>query len=434
MPNEVICPYCFYTFRFQKVHFQIEMQSIDSGIIDRKADKSKFQLTVDPLYRDHWIKYAATAAHADYSKARLPAYPVDEVGVFDTKSMEIDDDGFIRSICDLTRNKCENRVCPKCHNSLPGQYGKYPIKFITVVGRKSAGKSIYLRQLFARINSYAAKVGMAANILGDATRLYMQNNKVDSGLPTPSGTVSDVFEQPLFCNLKKQSRSIGIEEGIVETLVFFDIAGENLLTEKSLNMYGQFVRQSSALIFLIPPEDACNREGHTDSELVAEVIQSSCFRKTSNIPVAIVLSMYDQIEAGKPDLLLQQLEGVPELSDSTTVLGTKKYQQVFNKQAHEDLKVKLNKNHSLSPAMIQQLLSFGENNVELFACSATGSAIIQGEDWDVFAADMHPIRIEEPFYWILSRFGILRVMDSFETVDNEGSKRKGFFRKKRDRS
>ncbi|MFR2605771.1 MAG: hypothetical protein ACLTAX_11490 [Waltera sp.] len=45
-----------------------------------------------------------------------------------------DPEGFLYQVRDEEGRDTKVRICPHCHNPLPFEYGKYPVKYIAVVG------------------------------------------------------------------------------------------------------------------------------------------------------------------------------------------------------------------------------------------------------------------------------------------------------------
>lgn len=69
--------------------------------------------------------------------------------------------------CDVVTTK---RVCPECHNDLPGGYDSISGRIIALVGPKTSGKSTYvtvlIRELRERVGEY---FGAAVNPMDDRT-------------------------------------------------------------------------------------------------------------------------------------------------------------------------------------------------------------------------------------------------------------------------
>ena len=58
-------------------------------------------------------------------------YPIAKVRMHDPE-------GFLYQVRDEEGRDTKVRICPHCHNPLPFEYGKYPVKYIAVVGIATA--------------------------------------------------------------------------------------------------------------------------------------------------------------------------------------------------------------------------------------------------------------------------------------------------------
>lgn len=73
---------------------------------------------------------------------------------------EMDSSGFVNRAVDAFGVSSKVRICPYCHNVLPFEFGKYPVKYISVVGITSSGKTVYLSQLLRQIETFFVKAGL----------------------------------------------------------------------------------------------------------------------------------------------------------------------------------------------------------------------------------------------------------------------------------
>ena len=189
MSYQITCPYCFETmmddevlFRSERVNrgesdilpedyddladFKARYQGGDKeAILERLREWEFFQETEDPVYQNFWAKFNGTTEenpadvklgvqawrrrildpkneqHQRYLK-RQPdgsCFLRDEDG--NVTQIELREGGFTA--------KCSRRVCRHCHNPLPDDYGKNPVKFAAVIGITGAGKTVYLSSSWA---------------------------------------------------------------------------------------------------------------------------------------------------------------------------------------------------------------------------------------------------------------------------------------------
>lgn len=168
-----------------------------------------------------------------------------------------DEDGFITRVLDKYSGTLTSmdRLCPHCHNPLPlSDYGKYPVKFISVVGITGSGKTVYLNQLLTRFSDVVNGLGFRVG----PHNLNSIGESVYPGSPLPASTDDKMMRHPLAVDLLStdpHSRTRGM------TLVFYDIAGENCVNrngdpdlKRAQNTIGSFISSCDGLIFLLDPE------------------------------------------------------------------------------------------------------------------------------------------------------------------------------------
>lgn len=99
-----------------------------------------------------------------------------------------DEDGFVVSTKNSSRDIFHERVCPYCYNYLPNMYGKYPVKRIVLTGATGCGKTVYLSSLLRNIQTYCAYENLSCCIQSLSVKNYVQNNNVEEGKPLPQAT------------------------------------------------------------------------------------------------------------------------------------------------------------------------------------------------------------------------------------------------------
>lgn len=136
----------------------------------------------------------------------------------------------------------------------PANYGKYSIKYISVIGIKGAGKTVYISQLLKEIHSYFASFGYVLETDRIVVQSYLAENRVETGCELPRGTGTDVFVQPMAFTMLYKDSADRLNR---QTFVLYDIAGE--LFDKSataaalLNRF-DFIKNSDGIIMLIDPK------------------------------------------------------------------------------------------------------------------------------------------------------------------------------------
>jgi hypothetical protein len=392
------------------------------SLIEEYKLKRSFLLRPDQKYVDFWEKFSDTSeipspstdgSISPFERAVYdPNHPAHKQ--FFSGEFERDRDNLVVSIKDCFGKTTSRRVCPHCHNPLPRGYGKHAVKFISVIGVTGSGKTVYLSQLINGLSTSCVAVGLSANYLSNNEREFVERNLILHGLPLPEGTSGKELAQPLFYNLIK-----GNDDGTIrtDTFVIYDIAGENCVSPESMKSYGEFVLNSSGIIFIIDPSQFLCWSETRDKKIKNEKIGTphdvlntiyNAFVEDSGgvkckIPIAVSISKGDKI-AG--DVFSRHLEAVSPVFDEK---GRKLPE--FNVKEHEGIKSKLKKAIEIDPngMTLNQDLQNMYEQYDYFILSAMGigTEIIEGTELETPAGPTNPKRIEEPLFWLFHRFGYI---------------------------
>lgn len=207
-----LCPYCFGYINHELVHFRSARVDTDNtgilpdtydindeadverfiqryheddkeSIMERLREWQKFSQREDEQYEKFWKEHGDHKTEADPLKeiTGIDCYLrpiINPSSAHDREYLKEQPDGgvFIRDADGMVEQiqlkdgiRCTDRVCPYCHNPLPLKYGKYPIKYVSVIGVTQSGKTVYLSQLLKNMYQYAAKVGLTANVRSAAS-------------------------------------------------------------------------------------------------------------------------------------------------------------------------------------------------------------------------------------------------------------------------
>lgn len=221
-----------------------------------------------------------------------------------------DRDGFITHVLDQHTHTAQpaTRICPGCHNPLPtADYGKYPVKFISVVGITGAGKTVFLNQLLTRFDDVIHGTGF----IKGAHNLDAIGESVAPGFALPAATDDKIMRHPLAVTLLKVDQR-GQETDGSMTLVFYDIAGENCVSKngdqdllRAKATIGEFIAKCDGLIFLLDPEQIPSfAEGDVRPNNISNVVAVMSNIRTlmntdlpnwNSIPVAVCLAKSDKL-------------------------------------------------------------------------------------------------------------------------------------------
>lgn len=426
------CPYCFGKFTHENVHFKAQtvktQQDIETylgqmnqeddlfGVTNSDTDGKLVQMRYyqeqeDPLYSDFWAKYPGSDAEKwKYAKHqflhRSDSLLGKKQGIYALR-YETDKDGFVCEAYDTENVKTAIRICPHCHNPLPPSYGKYPVKFISVVGITSSGKTVYLSQLLKNFNTYMGKGGCVAFRLSDNEKHFVQSHQVERDVPLPIGTPPSVLSTPLFYNIKNKHNE-------TYTIVLYDIAGENCVVPEKMEKFGPFILNADAFILLMDPQQFSDihQNLHSDIDEPTEVLNAmyNAFMSRDNQPPKTPMAA----SFSKSDRLKERFaEGSHVFMDIETQGG-------FDVRGYTNVKGEV-KHFLNSMPQGQTFVSMMEELFRVngyFAFTALDCEVRKleedknGQPRYAPSSLPNPKRIEEPLLWILHQLGVVDAINS----------------------
>lgn len=440
MPGHtIICPYCFQYFKDEDVHFRMETvfseEDLDPKNEHRTKDeiemdsrftgdeiraqiaeyerREKFVKHEDEKYETFWQEFGGTTEKSSVSRdGKAPRVMPYQRPVFDPNNSQhaayfsepsresevINESGMVYAAFDCFGRKTERRVCPHCHNPLPGAYGKYPVKFISVIGISGAGKTVYLSQLCKYIAKQISYFDITANPTSIYAKEYLEANPVVMGKGLPIGTPPEQLLQPLCFDLVYRYEN----QERYHTVVFYDIAGENCVDHERIRGFGRFVEHSDGIILLIDPDQFNESSNKAQPVLVLETIynlfQNKGREEVKNLPIAICVSKGDKIAM---EMIQQNLDDILFLQDQSGAYLPKFNAEDYNR-IHDAMKVFVQNNDNELQVRLRNLY----DNYNYFLFSAIGTSVkkIEGTDLDTPAGPTIPKRIMEPVVWLLYQY------------------------------
>lgn len=421
------CPYCFKIFSHSDVLFRSmtvfeeyeldptgENMSINEIMfsmpngpqkdsrVNEYRRRERFLMCDDYLYNNFWKDFGGTSesgagineAVLDYRRPIL--IPSDKNTVAKT---EFDEDGFLYKIEDVFGKESYDRVCPRCHNPLPSGYGKHPIKFISVIGISSSGKTVFLSKLAENLGTYLAKLNMTALPATKWSKSFSAENQIALGKPLPGGNPIQYMSQPLFYDISYNTQN-GTEECM---LVFYDIAGESCVDSAKIKAFGKFVMNASGLIILIDPKQFRvldgNAEGLTDSVL-ATLKNTITTHGKVDIPTAICIS--------KSDLMYHLLAKEASVCYEDVKTVAKGKCRLFSATDYNQISRTVHNFIEKFDNQINVTLNNIYNSYNYFAFTAMNGGVKQDEiGRKIPESEPDPKRIEEPLFWMFKEFGYI---------------------------
>lgn len=425
MPGHTItCPYCFHEFDDEAVHFRMETV---------RPEDAQFRPRPDSKYEDFWRAYGGTTEmfspsrdHAgDVPPWQRPVYNPHAKGdraVFGGDPQFSLGDDIVIGVRDRFGTETERRVCPHCHNPLPGRYGRHPVKFISLIGISGAGKTVYLSQLCKFMAARMGGYNIAVTPTSAYAYEYMTTNHVGDHSLLPQPTPPEIFQQPLCFDFTFKD---DVGRTYSQTFVFYDIAGENLQfaegkadIAESAKRFGPFIRHSDAIIMLIDPMQFSGDDDRQDAVTALTVIDSLFDKETlRRLPLAVCISQAD----GKPQLpdggidefaptFCSDIIQLPRLPEMRRNEGAG---DPFSVQDYNELRDKIEKfvRDISFDVPLHATLSMNYGCYNYFMIESIGVDLVEQEGEGGFSfmvpsARPKPKRIVEPILWILSKLPI----------------------------
>ncbi len=421
-----LCPYCFkkngpYSNLFRAV---TSYQQQDKSHVDNEEQFNKYLVRDDIDLNRFWEDYSGSKPDIEDEDHVIisPAAEVEKDGIIPSKTFVLDDDGFPYALMEPDTTICtEKRICRACHNPLPYLYGKFPVIFIAVVGITGSGKTVYLSQLMNYIEDYLTKANLAAPGLHDELEAYVKKHEIRRNSALPKGTLPGLLTPPLPINVRDMKTKRDF------TLVFYDIAGENCVKPDKMKKFGPFIVNANAILMIIDPEQFTglfrlpveddDEEITRPSKVVKAMYNAFLAHIQGNdgnctIPIAIALS--------KSDMLRDYYESTYRQSDIFKNIDYSSYESYRKgnrglayedcRNVSEDLK-ELLKSDTRGETLINEV-SASFDKIAYFAFSALNSKPKKMKDENgvetyILQDIPEQIRVEEPFYWLLYRLGII---------------------------
>lgn len=430
------CLYCLKKFRPANAPFRTTtvytMQDFDNFTNEEKQEKEPFLEAADPVLGEFWSRFPNSQPKSDYDKRPVlsntdPRYLK---GVY-----KRDAEGFVNEAIDGEGRSTKVRICPLCHNVLPFEFGKYPVKYIAVVGITSSGKTVYLSQMLKKIKEILARVNYS--VVGGYSEIeaFTESREITKGKPLPKSNTPDVFILPLPINVMNNAT------GKRYTLVFYDIAGENCVNANNMEIYGRFVANADGIIMIVDPKQFTQLfflPGVNASEQVfspEKVVEAmyDCFLSANNtggksqVPLAATLSKSDLLREGGA------------FSEDSILFEDIHYEEYdkpgfpyddFN-EVQSELESVFKSKESMQGEIFVNALKQSFKNYAFFAfsalnCRAVRATNSKGEAFSVIDEVPETIRIEESLLWIFHELKLIgKVRRKKQQQDKQQQKKKG---------
>lgn len=397
--HKITCPYCFYEFDDADVHFRMEATDESDPRLEPRED---------PAYTQFWDQYGGTteepeeASDNDVNPWLRRVYALGTPKLLGSRDDCKIQDGIVVSTPDLRAHRdTSRRVCPNCHNPLPGHYGRFPVKFVSVIGITGSGKTVYLSQLCKHLAADLGGYSISANLGSLSAYTYMKENEIVDGETLPQGTPPEQLLQPLTWEV-----TFTTEDGnhYSQTFVFYDIAGENLQLKlggdisDDAKRFGPFIKHSDAIIMLVDPVQfdphADAQDAATALTVVRNLFGADEFRR---IPLAVCISKADD----RPNGFTTNCQDIIDLPTLPPMASTGEFDANDYNSIRDKVEAFVKSMASKTP-LYTNLNAFSDC-FNYFMVESIGTDIVQDDrGFLVPDGDPEPKRIVEPLLWLFT--------------------------------
>ncbi|WP_214404335.1 TRAFAC clade GTPase domain-containing protein [Pseudonocardia lacus] len=321
--------------------------------------------------------------------------------------------------CPHGRTPVSAQYCsaPGCGRRLERDYTTNPAHVIAVVGSSESGKSTFVGVLVNELRNRVGEAfdGASVELVGDASRtryrevfgdfLYRRGRTLRR---TDSIRALHALEPLVFMlRFPRRGRLSGRERLRTGVAVFYDTAGEDILDADRRGRLERYLAAADGIVFVLDPLQvpsvreavgtgvvpAVAQDQVEMVQGVVEVLRGSGAGERITTPLALVVA--------KTDVLIDHLPPATAVTRPGPHRGA--YDEGDGEQVHDEVRAMV---HSWTdgPRLVDLVRTTFEQH-RFFAVSALGVPPRNAEE---LAPDgIHPLRVEDPMLWLLTRFGII---------------------------
>lgn len=328
-----------------------------------------------------------------------------------------------RDLCPHGRDATRARYCPApdCGRRLEHDYITTPGRIIAVVGSSESGKSTYVGVLVNELRNRvgAAFDGLSVDLVGDASRaryeevfrhfLYGERRTLRR---TDSVRALHVLE-PLMFTLRFPRRALlsGRDTVTAGVVVFYDTAGEDVFDADRRERLARYLGAADGILFFVDPLQVASVRERVDGPVpgrphdqvgmlagLAEVL-----RRDRGLDAAARIDTPLAVVVAKTDALAGVLPPGTALDRPGPHHGV--YDEADGRQVHDEVRAVL-QGWTDGAALVNTVRNaFSEHR--FFGLTALGLPPTSAEE--LAPQGIHPLRVEDPMLWLLSRFGLVKV-------------------------
>jgi hypothetical protein len=388
LTRKITCPYCFESFDTREVKFRCmnpRCSKMEEDRIYAQARNQSIPSIMGHVFEEHEYSWKT-----NIWKPNLSAR------------------------CDVCSKESIKRICPYCHFEISHDAGLIDDHVIAIIGGPNTGKGHYIATLIQNLqNEIARHFNFSLRKLGDETRFRYENDYfapiyrrkvVIDG--TRSALIDNTVKQPMVFRLTiqdgRKKRAVNIS--------FFDSAGEDMKSLDTMSTEARYIYFASGIIFLldplqieairlkVPQQNLPKKETLAEPFYIVERLKElfdnqapQSTTKTVKTPIAFVFSKIDTL--------------FPIIDPSSAMRLTGEHFGYFNlidaQSVHTEIENYL---QYWMGSGFCNMVRTNFSNFHYFGVSSLG----RSPDSNGNLETISPIRIEDPFLWILHKLGFIK--------------------------
>lgn len=395
----VVCPFCFSKFHPDQVVFRAS---------HHRDDDEDYSLQEDELLNRY--------------RGRFNLAPIDEIeAVLEPETIPENNRLYSGKVLiglnDRYGEVTRKRLCPHCHNELPITAGKVPSNIISIVGASQVGKSVYMTSLIHTLQNVTAANFNAACMPLNAEISRRFRNHYHEPL-FERGVVLGITQlgerqEPFIFQFTFKDETIP-----PLMLVFFDAAGEGMVSQEYMDVYAAHIKNSSGILFMVDPLQIRTIRDRLLVNMDAESEQGEIAARYDE-PREVVLTMYENFigheNRGKTEIptaivltksdMLQHLkeEDGEYIRANSNVFNNYVHTRHLNLTEYENINGEVRRFIERVDRPFKDAVDVIFTDTSYFAVSALGSNPVNKKVTGV----INPIRVDEPFIWLMYKLGYI---------------------------
>ena len=452
--SEIICPYCCKRFQPTRMVFRLK-KSLQDNTQNSSESEDAFAMqglasnrkkVVDENLKWYYINFENMEEKAAESKASLDAEAIEinfanmMEDITDYNEKMYKEHKFVLELTYKGQHLTE-RLCPFCHKELIPNAGLYDMKIIAMYGDTNSGKTIYLNILEAvlrgdpRVNMDTSAFQGSMYFQGNGEELDEHNKNCNILLKnhklfeaTKGGHI--VKPQVFKYSYKTADQP---EKDKTLLVVFRDIPGEDTRSTDKLHRYSFYLKHADGIIVLLDATKLTHVIPflHTNGEEIGDLNVCQALGNLSDLltvitggnkigtPTAVVLAKSDVLEH------VLQNENAKKYEEINSIDANNIHVAYLDRKAIKALNgnVRSILENLKENATIINPVEHCFSDYSYFSVSALGENPQRDENGEYSVNEIRPMRVAEPFYWLLSKWSYIPYFHMEKWVNKKGERK-----------